>query len=87
MRIETPCFVNRYEICMGHSSDATLQGLQKSLQSLGVESKVLVRKDGQRNISINRKDSKIKFFRQIKHRVCSSMSYKIDVIPSLSLLE
>lgn len=86
IRIETPPFVNRYEICLGHPSDEELKALQYSLKNLGISSWILTKKDGQRNLAISKKDSKIKFFKNIKHRIHNSMSYKIDVIPTLDLL-
>lgn len=88
IRVNTPTFVNRYEICLGHPSDDQLNALQYSLNELGIESWVLTRKkDGQQNLVISKKTSKIKFYQNIKHRIHSSMSYKIDIIPTLDLLK
>lgn len=86
VRTRTECepFVNRYEICLGYPSDDELNALQHSLSVLGIHSSVLNRKDGQRNISIYRVESKILFRDGITPFIHSSMRYKVNTRPALS---
>jgi hypothetical protein len=82
VRIEIEPTVNRYEISLGYPSDNTLIALRSSLTNLGVESSVLTRRDGQRNISISQASSKVKFFENMKDRMHPSMMYKMDLRPT-----
>lgn len=84
VRVEVDPYVNRYEICLGHPSDETLDSLIFSLSCLNVESTVLNRKDGQRNLSISRKDSKIAFYNGVLEHMCPDMLYKTAIRPTLS---
>ena len=86
VRIRKECepFVNRYEICLGHPSDLQLNALINSLLNLGIESSILNRKDGQRNIAISRADSKIKFYELVRPYIHKSMEYKINTNPTLT---
>ena len=81
-RVEMPPSVNRYEICLGYSTDEELEALMKSLSSLGVGSSILVRKDGQRNLSISRAKDKITFYENILPLLHPSMLYKMNVPPT-----
>ena len=83
VRVNCEPFVNRYEICLGYPSDSVLVALQKSLLKFQIESTVLVRKDKQRNLSISRAESKIKFYELIKDFIQPSMQYKINIRPTL----
>lgn len=83
-RKETSPWVNRYEICLGYPSDDQLSALQISLKNLNIDSSILNRKDGQRNISISKASSKIIFYENIKSFIFNSMQYKIDINPTLS---
>ena len=80
-------FVNRYEICLGYPSDEVIDSLIFSLKNnMGIDSSILVRKDGQRNISISKKDSKISFYEKIVKFIHPSMKYKIEILPVLDYL-
>lgn len=83
-RVEVEPWVNRYEICLGYPSDDELLSLQYSLSNLGVYSSILKRKDGQRNISISRAESKILFYENIRMNICDSMIYKMNLKPTIS---
>ncbi len=84
VRKECSPFVNRYEFCLGYPTDDTLQALQVSLNNLNIESSILIRKDGQRNISISKASSKIIFYESIKSFIFNSMQYKLNINPTLS---
>ena len=83
IRVDCEPFVNRYEICLGYPSDLLLVALQKSLLKFQIESTVIVRKDKQRNLSISKAESKIKFYELIKDFIHPSMQYKINIRPTL----
>lgn len=86
-KIFTDAFVNRYEICLGYPSDEVIDSLIFSLKNnMGIDSSILVRKDGQKNISISKKDSKISFYEKILKFIHSSMKYKIETLPVLNYL-
>lgn len=76
--------VNRYEICLGHPTDAELAALVCSLSKLGVHCSVLNRNDGQRNISIYRADAKIMFYNNMLPRIHPSMFYKLNLLPTFT---
>ncbi len=88
IRVRKDCkpFVNRYEISLGFPTDELLQALQNSLLKYGIESSILVRKDKQRNLSISKSESKIKFYNLIKDYIHPSMNYKINILPTLKYL-
>lgn len=86
VRTETAPVVNRYEICTGFPSDDELDALMHSLIELGVESSVITRKDGQRNISISRAESKIRFYEGIYPLLHSTMQYKMSASPTFKYL-
>ena len=85
VRVRKDCepFVNRYEICLGYPTNELLKALQNSLLKFNIESSVIVRNDGQRNLSISKAESKIKFYELIKDFVHPSMQYKINIRPTL----
>lgn len=81
-RVDIDPYTNRYEICLGYPSDEEIGSLMESLSNLNVESSILIRKDGQRNISISRANSKTIFYENIKPLLHKSMLYKMDVKPT-----
>ena len=85
-RVRKECrpYVNRYELCLGFPSNDELEALQTSLTSLDIHSSILKRKDGQRNLSIYRADSKINFYEGIKDYIHNSLLYKVSILPTIN---
>ena len=87
VRVNCEPFVNRYEICLGFPSEDMLNALINNLLKYNIESWILTRKDGQKNIAISRAQSKINFYNLIKDYVHPSMNYKINIKPTLNYSE
>lgn len=84
IKTEREPVVNRYEICLGYTSDNELHALIHSLSNLGIYSSILNRNDGQRNISISRAQDKIKFYENMLPRMHPNMLYKLNLPPTFT---